>query len=145
MELLTPTQKLIHSLAQRVFECVGPGHNEQIYQKALMYELNIQGFNVDMEYHLDVVYIDSLGNKHRLVSERIDIFIHKNTGKGLENNIILELKAVSKNMTYIEITQVNKYMKEFKKQDIEVDYGILINFPQPSAKSCNDKVEFIVV
>ena len=35
-------------------------------------------------------------------------------------------------------------MKEFKKQDIDVDYGILINF-QPSAKSCNDKVEFIVV
>ena len=51
----------------------------------------------------------------------------------------------SENMTYIEITQVNKYMKEFKKQDIPVDYGILINFPQPSAKSCNTKVEFVVV
>ena len=120
-------------------------HSEQIYQKALAYELTIHGYQVDMEYHLDAVYIDSLGNKHRLVSERIDIFIHKNTGKGLENNIILELKAEAKNMTYIEITQVNKYMKEFKKQDIDVDYGILINFPQPSAKSCNDKVEFIVV
>ena len=90
---------------------------------------------------LDVVYIDSC-NKHRLVSERIDIFIHKNKEKDLENNIILELKAL-KNMTYIEITQVNKYMKEFKKQNIPVDYGILINFPQPSAKSCNDKVEFL--
>ena len=39
----------------------------------------------------------------------------------------------------------DKYMKEFKKQDIPVDYGILINFPQPSAKSCNTKVEFVVV
>ena len=145
MESLNNTQALINRLAQGVFDCVGPGHSEQIYQKALAYELTIQGFQVDMEYHLDVVYIDSLGNKHRLVSERIDIFIHKNTEKNLENNIILELKAVAKNMTYIEITQVNKYMKEFKKQDIEVDYGILINFPQPSAKSCNDKVEFIVV
>ena len=145
MELLTPTQKLIHRLAQRVFECVGPGHNEQIYQKALMYELNIQGFNVDMEYHLDVVYIDTLGNKHHLVSERIDLFIHKNIEKNLEKNIIIELKAVAKNMSNIELTQVNKYLKELDKQNIEIDYGILINFPQPSTKSCNDKVEFIVV
>jgi GxxExxY protein len=145
MEILTPTQKLIHSLAQRVFECVGPGHNEQIYQKALMYELNIQGFNVDMEYHLDVVYIDTLGNKHNLVSERIDLFIHKNREKKLEKNIIIELKAVAKNMSNIELTQVNKYLKELDKQNIEIDYGILINFPQPSTKSCNDKVEFIVV
>ena len=98
-----------------------------------------------MEYHLDVVYIDSLGNKHRLVSERIDIFIHKNKEKDLENNIILELKAVAKNMTYIEITQVNKYMKEFKKQDIPVDYGILINFLSHLRKVVMTKVEFIVV
>ena len=145
MESLDDTQQLIHRLSQRVFDCVGPGHSEQIYQKALAYELTIHGFQVDMEYHLDVIYIDTLGNKHRLVSERIDIFIHKSTVKNLPNNIILELKAVTKNMTYIEITQVNKYMKEFKKQNIQVDYGILINFPQPSAKSCNDKVEFIVV
>ena len=145
MEILTPTQKLIQSLAQSVFECVGPGHNEQIYQKALMYELNIQGFNVDMEYHLDVVYIDTLGNKHNLVSERIDLFIHKNREKKLEKNIIIELKAVAKNMSNIELTQVNKYLKELDKQNIEIDYGILINFPQPSTKSCNDKVEFIVV
>ena len=145
MELLNPTQKLIYSLAQRVFECVGPGHNEQIYQKALMYELNIQGFNVDMEYHLDVVYIDTLGNKHHLVSERIDLFIHKNNEKNLEKNIIVELKAVAKNMSNIELTQVNKYLKELGKQNIEIEYGILINFPQPSTKSCNDKVEFIVV
>ena len=33
----------------------------------------------------------------------------------------------------------------FKKQEIPVDYGILINFPQPSAKSCNTKVEFVLV
>ncbi len=145
MESLDDTQQLIHRLSQRVFDCIGPGHSEQIYQKALAYELTIHGFQVDMEYHLDVIYIDTLGNKHRLVSERIDIFIHKSTVKNLPNNIILELKAVTKNMTYIEITQVNKYMKEFKKQNIQVDYGILINFPQPSAKSCNDKVEFIVV
>ena len=109
--------------------------------KSLGVRVNL-GFQVDMEYHLDV-YIDSLGNKHRLVSERIDIFIHKNKEKDLENNIILELAVA--NMTYIEITQVNKYMKEFKKQNIPVDYGILINFPQPSAKSCNTKVEFVVV
>ena len=97
MELLDPTQKLIHQLAQRVFECVGPGHNEQIYQKALMYELNIQGFNVDMEYHLDVVYIDTLGNKHHLVSERIDLFIHKNKAKNLEKNIILHKSLPTEN------------------------------------------------
>ena len=145
MESLNNTQALINRLAQGVFDCVGPGHSELIYQKALFYELAIQGFQVDMEYHLDVIYVDTLGNKHRLVSERIDIFIHNSESKNLKKNIILELKAVSKNMSYIELTQVNKYLKEFKKQGIEIDYGILINFPQPSAKSCNEKVEFTVI
>ena len=145
MESLNSTQKLIHTLAQRVYDCVGPGHNEQIYQKALMYELNIQGFNVDMEYHLDVVYIDTLGNKHNLVSERIDLFIHKNSEKGLEKSIILELKAVAKSMSSIELTQVNKYLKELDKQNIEIDYGILINFPQPTSKGCADKIEYIII
>ena len=34
MQSLNDTQTLIHKLAQRVFDCVGPGHSEQIYQKA---------------------------------------------------------------------------------------------------------------
>ena len=48
-------------------------------------------------------------------------------------------------MSSIELTQVNKYLRELKKKDIEVDYGILINFPQPTSKSCNTNIEFIVI
>ena len=65
--------------------------------------------------------------------------------KNIEKNIILELKAVSKNMSSVELTQVNKYLRELKKKEIDVDYGILINFPQPTSKSCNTCIEFIVI
>ena len=89
MQSLDETQSLILKLAQGVFDCIGPGHSEVIYQKALLYELANHGYQVDMEYHLDVIYIDTLGNKHRLMSERIDIFIHKSERKNLKKILSL--------------------------------------------------------
>jgi len=145
----SPLQELIYNLSERVYKNLGSGHNEQIYQKALFYELLGNGLYADMERHINVVYEDSFGNKHHLVSERIDIFIHRNVESVFtelhENNVILELKAISKILNTIEIIQINKYFRELDKEGTSVDYGILINFSQPSGKGISDTIEFRVI
>jgi len=145
----SPLQEMVYNLSERIYTHLGSGHNEQIYQKALFYELLGHGLNADMERHINVVYEDSFGNKHHLVSERIDIFIHKNDKSVFtelhEYNVILELKAISKVLNTIEIIQINKYFRELDKDNTPVEYGILINFPQPSAKGVADTIEFKVI
>ena len=134
----SPFQRLVYQLATRVFESLGPGHNEQIYHKALHHELFCNGIHADAERHLDVLYTDSKGYTHSLVSERIDLYIHQNSESIFtdvqEAPIVIELKAISKILNIIEETQVRKYFRELSKQSIRPRYGILINFPQPRFK-----------
>lgn len=145
----SPFQKLVYQLASRVFESLGPGHNEQIYHKALHHELFCNGIHADAERHLDVVYTDSKGYSHSLVSERIDLYIHENKDSIFldvkESPIVIELKAISKILNIIEETQVRKYFRELAKTGIHPKYGILINFPQPSSKGVADTVEYRVI
>ena len=146
---LSPFQKFIQTLADKVYKCLGPGHNEQIYHKALYQELMCSNIHADAERHLDVVYHDSKGFKHVLVSERIDLYIHKDPSsifKDLQDNaVIIELKAISKILNIIEETQVKKYFNELNKINDIVNYGILVNFPQPSSKGVSDTIEFKIV
>ena len=146
---LSPLQELIYNLSERVYTNLGSGHNEQIYQKALFYELMCNNLKADIERHISVIYEDSLGNKHHLVSERIDIFIHKDSTSIFpeihEHNVVLELKAISKILNTIEIIQINKYFRELDKEGTPIHYGILINFSQPSAKGIADNIEFKVL
>ena len=145
----SPFQRLVYQLATRVFESLGPGHNEQIYHKALHHELFCNGIHADAERHLDVLYTDSKGYTHSLVSERIDLYIHQNSESIFtdvqEAPIVIELKAISKILNIIEETQVRKYFRELSKQSIRPRYGILINFPQPSSKGVSDTIEYRVI
>jgi len=142
-------RKFIVSLSNRIYEQLGAGHSESIYQKALQAELHTQGLIVDTEYHISVEYKDTQGRKHKLASERIDIFIHKNPDSPLvdiqKSDIILELKAISKVPGSSETEQVRKYLRQFKKQGIDIPYGIVINFPQPTASGISDAVQSLIV
>jgi len=134
---------LIYNSASRIYGQLGAGHAESTYQKALMYELSLHNISIDIERHLNVVYEDSKGNKHFLTSERIDLYLHKNELFNL-SDIILELKAVSKNIQEQEIVQINKYIKQLKKDKIDINFGIIINFPQPTAKSTSENIHFVI-
>lgn len=129
MEVLTRLQSLILNSANRVFKQLGRGYPETIYQKALFYELNQHNLNIDIERNLNVVYTDTNGNNHILTSNRIDLFIHDNNIYK-EGNIILELKATKKNIEDLEIIQIKKYFNEIRKENIEISYGMIINFSQ---------------
>jgi GxxExxY protein len=136
--------KLVFESSENVYKQLGAGHAESTYQKALMYELNLHNLSIDIERHISVCYTDTLGNKHFLTSERIDLYIHKNNTLN-KHDTILELKAVSKNIQEQEIVQINKYVNELKKEQIFINYSIIINFPQPNAKTTSNSVQFMIV
>ena len=129
---------LIINACKRVFKELGIGHTERVYHKALVYELNCQGLNIDTEMNIVVKYEDSKGKIHNLESLRIDIFIHS-------LDIILELKAIQRKIQPQEIAQIKKYFNVLNKDKINVKYGIIINFPQPSTKEILNNIEFMVV
>ena len=127
-------QTKIIGAAKRVYEQLGPGHNECVYHKALVYELNCLGYNLDTEMNIIITYIDSRGNSHTLTSERIDIFIHK-------LHIVLELKATWTGIRAQELAQIRKYFNELNKiNNIKCPYGIIINFPQPNSKEIPSEI-----
>tara|TARA_B100001057_G_C22810990_1_gene935393 strand:+ start:685 stop:1182 length:498 start_codon:yes stop_codon:yes gene_type:complete len=133
---LNHTDTIIKS-AQRVYEQLGSGHNERIYHKALVYELHCQGYQLDTEMNIIVKYTDTKGNTHNLETERIDIFIH-------QHNILIELKAIQKQIQSQEYAQLNKYINELNKINIIVNDGLIINFTQPNNKEIPQDIEYYV-
>ena len=119
--------------SKRVYQQLGPGHNEHIYHKALVYELNCLGYSLDTEMNILVKYKDSQGDTHVLASERIDIFIHN-------ENVVLELKATAKPIQSHELAQIKKYFNELNKINITCVFGIVINFPQPTSKEIPSEI-----
>ena len=140
---LNKFQKVIYDIASRVYENLGPGHSEKVYQKAMSCELNCNNILHDLERHISIKYIDSKNNVHILESERIDILIHKNNE--INNYVVIELKAINKTMQEPQSVQVNKYFKELKKENIIPNYGILINFPQPNHKETRKIIDFKII
>lgn len=128
---------IVKNAAMRVYEQLKSGHNERIYHKAFVYELNCLGYNLDTEMNIIVKYIDSKGKSHNLETERIDIFIH-------DQNILIELKAIQKDIQNQEKAQLEKYINELNKLNIKVNSAIIINFPQPNNKSIPDNIEFYI-
>ena len=129
---------LLINACKKVFLQLGVGHTERIYHKALVYELGCHNLNIDTEMNIVVKYEDSNGKKHHLESLRIDIFIH-------DHNIILELKAISRKIQAQELAQIKKYFNILNKDKIKLDYGIIINFPQPSTKEIDNEIEYVIV
>lgn len=126
---------IIEQAAKRVYDQLKTGHNERIYHKAFVYELICLGYNLDTEMNIIVKYIDSKGKSHNLETERIDVFIH-------EHNILIELKAIQKEISNQEKAQLEKYINELNKIDVNVSNAIVINFPQPNNKVIPSNIEF---
>lgn len=103
------SQKIIGA-ALEVHKTLGPGLLESAYQKCLIYELKEQGFEVEKEKALPIVYKD-IRLDH---GYRIDLLV--------ENKIVLELKTVEY-LTDVHDAQILTYLKLG-----EYPLGLLINF-----------------
>ncbi len=102
------TEKII-GCAYRVYNTMGSGFLESVYEKCLAIELEMAGLEAEFQKSIDVFYASQqVGN---FVA---DIFV--------ENQVIVELKAVRRLVSAHEVQLVN-YLAASK-----IQVGLLINF-----------------
>lgn len=102
------TSKII-SCFYKVYNTLGFGFLEKVYENALLIELNNAGLNVERQKPIKVHYED------RLVGEYFaDIIV--------ESKIILELKAAESLIEEHELQLIN-YLKA-----TDIELGLLLNF-----------------
>lgn len=96
--------------AMEVYNHLGPGLLESVYEKAMMYELQLRGLRVTSQMPVEIKYKNTtLGSDLRL-----DILV--------EDKVIIELKSVETLMP-VHFKQIRTYMKL-----LDVPAGVLMNF-----------------
>ena len=116
-ELNELTEKII-GVAISVHKELGPGLLEKVYQRCLKIALEEKGLKVDSEVPVEVTFH---GKKVADEALRIDLLV--------ENEIVLELKSVSK-LTELFKKQLGTYLKLANKP-----CGLLINFNEVLLKN----------
>lgn len=93
-----------------VYNALGPGLLESVYEKALIYELKLRGLSVSSQVPVEIVYKgETVGAELRL-----DIIVN--------DTLIIELKSVEALMP-VHFKQIRTYMKLLDKPA-----GLLVNF-----------------
>ena len=96
--------------AFEVYNTLGPGLLESVYEKAMIVELKSRGLSVQTQFPVEIHY------KKTLIGSdlRLDLLV--------ENKLIIELKSVE-TLNPVHFKQVRTYMRLLDKSA-----GILINF-----------------
>ena len=108
--------KIVIGIAIEVHKALGPGLLENTYQECLYYKLKIEGFKVEKEKPMPVIF-----EEVRLeCGYRIDLLV--------EDKVVIELKSVEI-LNDVHVAQTLTYMKLGGYK-----LGILINFNVPLLK-----------
>lgn len=99
-----------------VYNKLGPGLFESVYEAALCYELNKVGLKFKRQLELPVHYEDIILD----VAFRIDILV--------ENKVIIEIKSVEE-LSKVHYKQIITYLKL-----TSIPIGLLVNFNTDSIK-----------
>ena len=105
--------KLIYEVIEasmEVYNVLGPGLLESVYEKALLYELKLRGLKVSSQIPVNIEY------KGNVIGSdlRLDIIV--------EDILIVELKSVE-SLLPVHFKQIRTYMRLLNKP-----MGLLINF-----------------
>ena len=96
--------------AMTVHNEIGPGYKEEVYEKAFEIELNKREIIVQRQFPINVMY-----EGEQVALFYLDLFV--------ENLVVVEIKALSHQLTNDEIAQVINYLKA-----AESPVGLLFNF-----------------
>lgn len=99
--------------AMEVHRHLGNGFQEVVYQRALAFELELQGVYFEREKEMSLTY-----KVHDIGTRRVDFFI--------EEKIMLEIKAVIQPED-VHLAQAINYLEAYN-----MEIGLLINFGSPS-------------
>ncbi|WP_025572562.1 GxxExxY protein [Flavobacterium ajazii] len=94
----------------KVYNTLGPGLLESIYECALFYQLKKDGLNVIKQIDVPVKY----GDVYLDINFRLDLLV--------EDKVIVELKSIDE-IKSIHFKQLNTYLKLTNKK-----LGLLVNF-----------------
>lgn len=105
--------KLIYEViggCYEVYNALGPGLLESVYEKALIHELELRRLKVKSQIPVDIIY------KNKVVGSdlRLDLIV--------EDSLIIELKSVEA-LAPVHFKQVRTYMRLLDKHA-----GLLVNF-----------------
>ena len=96
--------------AMAVHNDLGPGFKEEVYEKALYVELNQRGIATERQYQISVEH----------GGEVVGLFYLDLLAEG---KVVIEVKALSHQLTNDELAQVINYLKA-----AEMPVGLLFNF-----------------
>jgi len=111
MDVVTLVEQ-IRKASQDVYQELGAGYNESIYEEALAVELRERKIPYEVERNTEIFYKGQKVGIHRLD------FI-------LDDKLVVELKAAAK-ITESNIGQTKAYLNTLGLKD-----GIIVNFPYP--------------
>lgn len=106
-----------------VYNNLGPGLLESVYEEALAYELTQRGLFYKRQLEVPVIY---KGKKLNCPPLRLDIIV--------EGKVIIEIKAI-KELTSVNRKQLYTYLKLTDKR-----LGILVNFDTDNIKDSIKRV-----
>jgi GxxExxY protein len=121
---------MLRALTQDIYDKLGSGFDEVVYQKAFEVGLRLRGLTYEAQRIVPVFY-----EGFYIGEGKPDLVV----GNGAEK-VVIELKAVE-SVGHKERAQIENYLHV-----LDLRLGLLINFPQPTkSKAARDAVEFIEV
>ena len=125
---------VLRALTQDIYDKLGSGFDEVVYQKAFEVGLRLRGIPYEAQRIVPVYY------EGFYIGEGRPDLIVSHTKKKKAEQIVIELKAVE-SVGHKERTQIENYLHV-----LQLSHGLLINFPQPTkSKAARDEVEFIEI
>ena len=122
--------EVLRALTQDIYDKLGSGFDEVVYQKAFEVGLRLRGIPYEAQRIVPVFY-----QGFYIGEGKPDLIV----GDG-RDKVVIELKAVE-SVGHKERTQIENYLRV-----LDIPFGLLINFPQPTkSKAARDGVEFIEV
>lgn len=118
--------KKIEVLAKDIYQQLGTGYNETVYDRAMQVGLRLAKLPYESQKVVEVRYQD-----HYVGEGFPDLVVDLGDGR-----LIIELKAVGSIMGVAEETQLRNYMRLLK-----IRRGLLINFQQPGKKEGSAQLE----
>lgn len=119
----------IKKVAEEVFETLGSGYSEEVYEKSMEVGLRLAKIPYENQRVLPIFY-----KNFAVGTSKPDLIVKDEKGG---EKIILELKATSSSTGIKEEVQLQKYLQVLKMKK-----GVIINFPQTNKDGPGSEIEF---